>query len=211
MIKVLIADDHQMMREGWRTILSNVDQFQVIGEVSKGEEIMTFMQQDTPDLLVTDIDMGNRRDDGLQAIRSIKARYAQLPILVVTMHDEIGFIEEAIEAGADGYLLKSNSTDEMITAMQQLAVGKTYYSQEVMRTLTGRMMRKNESNHIHLTNQEKKVLPFLCQGLTSKQVGDKMGLSHNTVNTYRKALYAKFDVNNISELNNKARDLGYVK
>ncbi|MTI39654.1 response regulator transcription factor [Fulvivirga lutimaris] len=179
--------------------------------MSNGNEIITFIKKNKVDLLVTDIDMGKKRDDGLEAIRSIKKSHPALPILVVSMHDEIGFIDEAMEVGADGYLLKSNSTDEMIKAMQHIANGDTYYSQEVMRKVAGKMRRKNESEQIHLTKQEKKVLPLLCQGLTSKEIGNELGISFNTVNTYRKKLHLKFEVNKISELINKSRALGYIK
>ncbi|MEQ8925735.1 MAG: response regulator transcription factor [Fulvivirga sp.] len=211
MVKVLIADDHQMMLEGWRTVLANEANFQVVGEARKGEEVINFLKKNKVDLLVTDIDMGSRRDDGLEAIRSIKKTHPTLPILVVSMHDEIGFIDEAMEVGADGYLFKSNSTEEMITAMRELANGKTYYSQEVMRKVAGKMRRLNESEQIRLTKQEKRVLPLLCQGLTSKEIGEEIGISYNTVNTYRKQLHLKFEVSKISELINKSRELGYIK
>ena len=211
MVKVLIADDHQMMREGWRTILEDEASFEVVGEVSKGEEIIEFLHNNEVDLLVTDIDMGSRRDDGLETIKILKKTHPLLPILVVSMHDEIGFIHEAMEVGADGYILKSNSIEEMITAMQRIARGETYYSQEVMRKIAGKMRRQNESEQIHLTKQEKKVLPLICDGLTSKEIGEELGISYNTVNTYRKQLHLKFEVGKISELINKARELGYIK
>ena len=211
MVKVLIADDHQMMLEGWKTILAGHKRFKVVGSVSNGEQITDFLKSNSVDLLVTDIDMGSDRDDGLRTIQKLKLSFPNLPILVVSMHDEIGFIQEAIEVGADGYLLKSNSTEEMILAMERIANGETYFSQEVVSKLTGKMRRATESDQIKLTKREKKVLPLLCLGLSSKEIGDELFISHNTVNTYRKQLYAKFGVNKISELINKSRKLGYLK
>lgn len=211
MIKVVIADDHQMMLEGWKTILEGHARFTVVGAVSNGEQALRFIKKNAVDLLVTDIDMGSERDDGLRAIQKLKATASQLRILVVSMHDEIGFIQEAIEVGADGYLLKSNSTQEMITAMERIADGQTYFSQQVMSKLAGKMRRATESEQILLTKREKRVLPLLCQGLSSKEIGLELSISHNTVNTYRKQLYSKFDVNKITELVNKSRVLGYIK
>ena len=211
MVKILIADDHQMMIEGWRSILKNEEYIKVVGEVRSGQEIAEFLKRNEVDLLVTDIDMGSNADDGLQTIKLLREQEYSLPILVVSMHAEIGFIQEAIEFGANGYVLKSNSTDEMIKAIREIASGKSYFSQEVLRKLTGRMRRQNESELINLTPREKDVLPLLCKGFSSKKIADELMISHNTVSTYRKKIYLKFDINNISELINKARLLGYIK
>lgn len=210
--QVLIADDHKMMIEGWMSLLEKEENFNVCGHVNSGKEVLSFIKKNKVDLIVLDIDMGHQNDDGLKALAEIRKIHGnKVKVLIVSMHDEIGYIQEAIESGTDGYIFKSSSTDEMLYAMRKICNGDTFFSQEVMSKITKRMRIAGEMSGIQLTKREKKVLPLLCQGLSAKEVGEELFISYNTVNTFKKQLFIKFEVNKIQELMIKARDLGFIK
>ncbi|MEQ8925732.1 MAG: response regulator transcription factor [Fulvivirga sp.] len=210
--RILIADDHQMMIEGWMSLLEKEDKFKVVGTVTSGKEVLSYLKSNQVDLIILDIDMGHVSDDGLIALAEIRKQYGnQLNVLIVSMHDEIGYIQEAMELGTDGYIFKSSSTDEMLEAMHKICDGHTFFSQDVMAKVAKKMRIAGEMPGIQLTKREKKVLPLLCQGLSAKEVGQQLFISHNTVNTFKKQLFIKFEVNKIQELMIKARELGFIK
>lgn len=211
MLRILIADDHKMMIDGWSAVLDKEESFNIVGTASSGEEIMDFLSKNQVDILITDIDMGSA-DDGLQVIKKIRNKYgSSVKILTVSMHDEIGFIQDAIESGTDGYILKSNSTETMLEALHKIGRGETYYSQDVVNRIARKMRSTGILKSLNLTKREKKILPLICEGLSAKEVAEKMFISHHTVNTFKKQLFAKFEVKKTTELINKARETGFIK
>lgn len=212
MTRLLIVDDHQMVMEGWMSLLKNEEEFEVVGHITSGKYVLKFLSSHQVDLIIMDIAMGTLEDDGLEAIRNVRKEFGNaIKTLVVSMHNEIGHIQEAIESGTNGYILKTSSVDDLLYAMRRIMSGKSYYSQEVTEQVATKMRLAGEMSGIQLTKREKVALPLFCNGFTVKQVGVKMGVSENTVNSFKKRIFIKFEVHKVSELINKARELGFAR
>jgi len=210
MIRILIADDHKMMVEGLVTIISSVPEFEVVGNVSDGEEVLRFLRLKETDLVIMDVSMPEL--DGLLTTKKLKEIYGnKVKVLILTMHDMEGFIKEAIEAGTDGYILKNTGADELIKAISEIAEGGTYFAQNVIKKIAKKMSAVGETEGVELSDKEKKILPLLCDGLTPKQIGEQINYSEHTIVTYKRSLFAKFEVHTVQELVKKAIFMGYIR
>jgi DNA-binding NarL/FixJ family response regulator len=211
--RILLADDHVLIRHGIRIILSSDDNLRIVGEVSDGDELLDRLGKAAVDLLILDISMP--KVSGIELTEILKQSYPHLKILVLTMHKNIRFLRRAIAAGADGYLVKSDTEQEIISAIGKIRQGGTYISPCLENDFAEEMLntyRNPTSSRAFkgLTKREKQVLELVVGGMTSKQIAIELSLSPRTVDHHRASLLKKFDMNNSVDLVNFAIKNGYV-
>ncbi|HEY3118124.1 MAG TPA: response regulator transcription factor, partial [Chloroflexota bacterium] len=193
--RVLIADDHPLVREGIRTMLQGVDDIALVGEASDGLEATKFAAELNPDVIVIDIRMGGM--DGIEATRRIKERHPEAAVLVLTVLEEADYLLEAVRAGASGYLLKDCSRQQLLTAIRTLRAGGSLLDSQTMSRLLQQLRRssgpslKEESGASSLTPREIEVLRLLCEGRNNKEIAEILVLSVNTVKTHVKRIMTK--------------------
>ena len=206
--RVIIADDHTIMTEGLVMLLKNIDGYDVVKIAYDGNDVLDYLSNNPADLILMDINMPNL--DGISATEIIKSKYPKTKILILSMHDKEGYIKNAIQAGADGYVLKNTDKDELILAIEFLIAGKTYFSQEVTSKLVSKLRTTDANKGIILSKREKLILQLLSDGFTSSEIAKKISASRHTVETYRKNLLLKFDARNVSELVKKSLNTGFI-
>ena len=210
MIRVLIADDHEIMVEGLTSIVEDMDNITVVGKAFNGEEVLRFLRLNEVDIVIMDIGMPVL--NGIDTTKEIKNVYnVKVKVLILSMHDSDGYIEDAVKAGVDGYILKNTAPDEMFFAIQELANGRTYYNQQVISKLTRSMGSIEDLKGIKLSEREREILPLICQGLKPKDIGDRLSSSKHTIVTYKRSLFNKFTVSTLEELVKKAVLKGFVR
>lgn len=209
MTQLIIADDHKMIAEGIASLLHDVPDINIVYTAANGEEVISFLNNNEADLVLMDINMPKM--DGLQTTEVIKERFEKVKVLIISMHNKEGYVKGAVEAGADGYILKNTGKKELLLAMEYIMDGKTYYAQEVTQTLVKKMRLTGETEGIDLSDREKEILELLSDGLTSSEIADKIALGISTVQTYRRNLLHKFEAKNVSELIKKSVSEGYVR
>ena len=200
MIKVLLADDHSIVREGLRRIIEDSGQMTVIAEASDGREAIEKAQTDKPDVAVVDISMPGL--DGLEVTQQLVASYPELPILILTMHEEEQYVIRAIEAGAMGYMTKRSAPEQLVKAIHRIHEGGRYLTEETAELLALRVARgaKAQSPLDSLSTRELQVLRRLALGHTNHEIADAYCISVKTVDTYRSRLLKKLNLRNNAEL-----------
>jgi len=201
MIRVLIADDHAILRDGIRSILESQEDIVVVGEASDGAEAVEFVSNLQPDLVLMDISMP--KTNGLEATRLIKERFPQVKVLILTQHDNREYIAPALGAGASGYVLKRSGRREMLNALRQVYEQGTFLTsnitQEVFQEYVPASRNGKEEEH-HLTERERQVLQLVVEGKSNKEVAMELGISPKTVSVHRTNIMSKLDVQNTVEL-----------
>ena len=207
MTKIILADDHQMIREGMSALLSNTEGIEIVKTASDGNEVLEVLKKQEADLVLMDINMPMM--DGIQTTKAIKKTYKKVKVLILSMHNKEGFIKNAIEVGADGYILKNTGKSELLLAIERIMDGSTYFSQEVTETLINNM-RVGKSEGVTLTKKEKDVLEMLSNGHTTAEIADKLVASQHTIETYRRNLLLKFSAKNVSEMIKISMKEGFI-
>jgi DNA-binding NarL/FixJ family response regulator len=199
MIRIVIADDHTIVREGLKQLLATEPDLQVVGEARDGNEAIQ-LARDTPfDVLLIDISMPGR--NGLEVIRQIKAEKPKLRIMVLSMHEEHQYAVRAIRSGASGYLTKDSASTQLITALRKVAAGGAYITAEVAEQLAlGAMPHAEQALHTTLSDREFQVLRMLVAGHTVSDVAAKVNLSVKTISTHKARLMQKLGVSSNTEL-----------
>ena len=200
-IKVLLTDDHQIILDGLQSLLKNGEDITVIAEATNGREALRILEILQPDLVLMDIDMPVM--NGIDALKEISRRFPSVKVIILSMHSEAGMIKSLMDLGASGYLLKSCSQDELLTAIRKVAGGQSYFSQDVTLSLLGAKSREraiNEPRNEILTERETEILKLIVAGFSNKEVGEKLFISHRTVDTHRTNLMKKLNVSNIAGL-----------
>lgn len=200
---ICIAEDHTILREGLRALLSSNEDFEVICEAQDGLEVIQCVQKHLPSILLLDISMP--RLNGLEAIGEIKKRWPETKILVLTMHNIEEYILAALESGADGYLLKGATQQELMTAIKTVLAGKTYLSPDVSEKvihayLEGKKATKPGSSWENLTHREREILKLIAEGYKNKEIAECLHMSIKTVETHRAHLMKKLDLHSASAL-----------
>ena len=199
MIRILIADDHTIMREGLKRILDGIDDIQVIGEAIDGHDTITKVRSESFDVLLLDLSMPGR--SGVDLIHQIKDEFPKLPILILTMHEEEQYAVRAIRAGANGYLTKESAGTQLVTALRQVASGRPYISMEVAEQLAmSAMPASGDASHTSLSDREFEVFCHLAKGKSITEIGDMLHLSVKTVSTHKTRIMQKMGLNSISDL-----------
>jgi DNA-binding NarL/FixJ family response regulator len=192
-VRVLIADDHEVVRTGIKSILADTD-IEVVGEATSGEQTVTMALELNPDIVVLDIRMpGN---DGLNALGRIKLDRPNMPILVLSTYDNPTYVARAVALGANGYLLKTASQEEVVDAVKRVADGENIWTREELRRVTGALATPRISNDIDvpLTKRESEVLKQLANGLTNKEIAQALGISYETVKEHVQHILRKVGV-----------------
>jgi DNA-binding NarL/FixJ family response regulator len=199
-IKILIADDHAILRAGLKHLLSEATDIVVAGEASNGSETMALVREVDCNLLVLDMSMPGR--SGIDLIRQIKAEYPKLPILILSMHKEDIFAVRALRAGAAGYLCKDNAESQLEFAIRKLASGGLYINQAVAERLAQEVVSDNATAlpHTHLSDREYEVFRDIAAGLGITEIGQRLNLSVKTVSTHKTRIMQKMGFSNTAEL-----------
>ena len=210
--RILLADDHVLIRHGIKNLIVKNKELRVVGEVSDGKELLLFLTEKEVDLIILDISMPNL--SGMEALTRVKAEYPRIKILMLTMYDKQQIFFNALIAGADGYLLKDDSEDELLTAIQKVRDGKRYISPKLAEDFADEIidMHRNgrKSPVQELTKREKEILQLVVRGYTSKKMADCLGLSPRTIDHHRSSLLKKLQKKNSVDLVNYAVRHGFV-
>ncbi len=212
--RIALADDHVLVRQGFKRILEGVGDLEVIGEANDGIELLNLLNQVTPDMVILDIFMPNLR--GIEAIHEIKKVHPGVKVLILTMHKDKEYLYLSLSAGAKGYLLKEDADKELFSAIEKVRQGKTYispyFSEEVVDDLVqvGRGDTKTIFETDPLTPREREVLKLIAEGKSSKEIANLLFISVSTVNNHRASIMEKLSLNKATDLVKYAIRKGYV-
>lgn len=206
MIKIVIADDHTMFRQGLIALLKEEKNINIIGEASNGKELLELLERKLPDLILLDIEMPEL--DGFDVLRVVKKKYATIKTLVLTMHKSIEFIKNIIKAGADGYLVKDSEKETLIHAIHQVYDQGSFYSEKIASTILNSLRDKTLNDTI--SAREKEVIQLIVDGNTTKEIAKKLFLSKYTVESHRQNILLKLQLKNTAELVKYAIQKGLV-
>jgi DNA-binding NarL/FixJ family response regulator len=211
-IRIVLADDHVMVRQGIRQFLEEAGDVEVVAEAGDGAEAVRAVEAHQPDVAVLDIRMPGVT--GVEATRQIKARFPQVRVLVLTAYDDDPYVFALLQAGADGYVLKTASGDELVRAVRTVHGGRTALSPEiaakVVRQATGGRPEGAADQVEPLTDREIEVLRLAARGLTNRAIGHELGISHRTVQGHLANIYGKMGVNSRTEAVTEALRRGWI-
>lgn len=210
MVRIMIADDHQMLIDGITSLLADQSDIQIIGQAHNGQELLDLMKTTLPDVVLMDINMPEM--DGIEATRIIRETYPDVRVLMLTMHDGADFITNVLEKGASGYILKNTGKKELIRAIGTLAQGGTYFGMQVSATLMKHLQQKanNPEKPVSLSTRETQILQLICAEHTTAEIAAQLGIGIHTVETYRKNLLHKLKARNIAGLVRYAMNVGLI-
>jgi len=199
-IRILLTDDHHLIREGIRMMLSKADNIEVVGEANSGAEAIAYVNKNAEnvDLILMDINMPEI--NGIEATQIITDKYPNIKVLAFTMHEEETYITKMIKAGASGYVLKSSGKAELVKAIERVSLGNKHYSNKVSVTMINSMMSDEKTKETELSEREIEVLHHIAQGATSKEAGEKLFISNRTVESHRRNILSKLDIKSTAEM-----------
>jgi DNA-binding NarL/FixJ family response regulator len=217
MTTIILADDHRIIRDGLRSLLSDEKNITIIGEASDGEEALIKTRELKPDILIADISMPVM--NGIEMTRILTKEESQTKILIVSMHNNEDYINQALEAGASGYILKDSSKEELLKSIKAIEKGETYCSGDVSKILLNRFLLTNKTKKLkveaeeslQLTRREKEILKFISEGLSNKEIATKLFVSTRTVDSHRYNVMQKLKVKNGAELVRMAFKLNLIR
>ena len=208
-IKVLLADDHNMVRAGIRQLLESAKDIQVIAEAGDGEEAQALIQKHKPDVAVLDIQMP--KASGIEVTRWVRAQIPEIGVLILTAYDDDPYVTAVLQAGANGYVLKTASTDELIQAVRDVYEGKSVLDPAITRKLMSNLFKGSEKKVIDpLTERELDVLRLAAKGFTNKAIGVQLNISDRTVQGHLAHIFAKLQANSRTEAVMRAVSLGLI-
>src|SRR5690606_17522897 len=207
-IRLLLADDHPLIREGIRSLLGAHERLRVAGEAEDGQSLIDEYKRLQPDVVLADIKMPGAT--GLEALRQLVAEFPDIRFIVLTMHEEREYVINALQLGASGYVMKNAERDELVKAIITVHEGGRYFSPEVANILADAVSRNTAPVPPEVSPREKEVLDLVAHGLSTKQVADKLGISTRTVETHRINMLKKLKVSNTAELIRKAIELNII-
>ncbi|MEW4925584.1 response regulator transcription factor [Algibacter sp. 2305UL17-15] len=217
MINVVLADDHVLVRDGIKALLEDQDGIAVIDEASNGKEALEVISKNKPHVLIVDIRMPEM--NGIEVVTEMSKSHKDIRTLVLSMHDSEEYVVQAIQAGADGYLLKGASKEEFIKALHKVASGGKYFTGDVSAIIMNNFVNGNtnttpkqtpKEDPFKLTKREKQILNLVLQLKNNKDIADELKISKRTAEVHRFNLMKKLDVKNLMELSHKAKEFGLV-
>jgi DNA-binding NarL/FixJ family response regulator len=209
-MRVLLADDHTLVRAGLRKILELNDDLAVVGEVADGAAALEFLAQHKVDVVVLDLTMPGL--DGYELLRGARARWPDLKLLVLTMHADAEHAARAVREGADGYLLKDSAAGDLVAGVRAVMAGRTYYSEPVQRALSEMVRSGGTPGPLErLTGREIEVLKQVAKGLSTKEIASHFDISARTVETHRASIMRKLELHSVALLTRFALKEGLIE
>jgi DNA-binding NarL/FixJ family response regulator len=211
MPRILIADDHAIVRTGLRTLLTDEPDLELVGEASGGYEAIELAHSARPDILLLDLSMPDL--DGIAVTKELKPKHPELHILILTIHEDEALVREAIKAGASGYILKRAAESELVSAINVLMRGDMYVDPALLRQLVYEQEQSEEPEHVlieTLTPRELDVLGLIVLGYTNRQIGEELCISVRTVEGHRASLSEKIGAQSRADLVRYARETGLL-
>lgn len=193
-IKIMIVDDHSMIREGLKSLLELEGDIQVVAEAEDGVDCLEKLKICTPDVLLLDINMP--RKNGLEVLQTLKSSKSKIKVLVLTVHNEVEYLMKAVDIGVDGYILKDSESAELKKAIFSIVEGENYIQPSLIPSLNSKMIEKNrdEGKIESLTKRELEVLKLLAVGMYNKEVAEKLNISERTVKNHVSNIFKKIEV-----------------
>jgi two-component system nitrate/nitrite response regulator NarL len=212
-IKILIAEDHRIVREGLISRLKDQENIQIVAEASDGKEAVEKAIEFEPDIILMDISMPEL--NGIEASKILQEKLPTSKILILTAHDEEEYILELVKSGVKGYVLKDISSTELVDAIEKVYNGETYFGPQAAKIVVKNYIEnidqlKKDRDPI-LSPREVEVLRFLADGYSNKEVGEKLNLSVKTINTYRESIMKKLNIRSIAGLTRYAVEKGILR
>jgi DNA-binding NarL/FixJ family response regulator len=195
-VRLVIADDHRVVRDGIRYMLADAPGIEIAGEASSGEELIELLETDPVDVVLLDVRMPGM--NGFDVLERLQEGLSQVRVIMLSMHDAPGYVRRAIELGAAGYLLKSASRDEVIAAIDAVLEGGAYVQGELVQPLVNELSGKPGLGSA-LSPRERQVLQLVADGFENKQIVTELGLSEGTVKTYLRGIFQRLDVSSRAE------------
>ncbi len=212
-LRILLADDHKMLREGLRFMLDQQRGMEVVGEAATGKEAVEKADELKPDVVVMDLSMPKL--NGLQATELLRTRFPGIKVVVLTGHEDEGYMAQMVKAGASGYVLKRSAGDQLVQAINLAVQGQAYFDPSLagkaLARLAGRPVATREAGNGHLSEREKEVLGLLAWGYSNKESADKLKVSVKTVETYRLRIAEKLGLRSRTQLVKYALRQGWLK
>ena len=211
-MKIILVDDHFLVREGVKALFEHEEKIEVIGEAANGKEALEILQTLQPDILIVDVRMPEMT--GNELVKIVSDQYPKIKTLILSMHDAQEYVMEAINAGADGYMLKGSSKPEFLKALDTISNGGKYFSGDVssilLNNIKGNVPTQNPDSNLHnnfnLSKREMQVLSIILEGKSNKEIAVELNVSRRTAEVHRYNLMKKLKVKNLIELSNKARE-----
>src|SRR5512133_4056053 len=208
-IRILLADDHHIVRAGVRQLIESANDLQVIAEAGDGEEAQALIQQHKPDVAVLDIQMP--KASGIEVTRWVRSHMPEVGVLILTAYDDDPYVMAVLQAGANGYVLKTGQADELIQAVRDVHEGKSALDPNITRKLMSNIFKNPEKRTVEpLTDRELDVLRFAAQGYTNKAIGVQLTISDRTVQGHLAHIFAKMQATSRTEAVMRAVSLGWI-
>jgi DNA-binding NarL/FixJ family response regulator len=215
-IRVLLADDHELVRKGIIALLQSVPDIEIVGEAEDGAEAIRKVEELHPDVVVLDLSMP--RLSGVDATRAISRKQPDTAVLILTMHEDEEYLVQILKLGAKGYVVKSAGREELTLAIRIVAKGEQYFSHQVSSKLVREYMRDGaqraqqpDGSEYDLTRRELEILSMIGEGLNNQQIGERLFISPRTVDTHRTNIMQKLDIHDAANLVRFAIEHGYAK
>lgn len=214
-IKILIADDHSIIRSGLRMLFRSNAEFSVIAEAENGEEALEKIALHKPDIVILDISMP--KINGIEATRVIRERHPSTKVLILTIYESEEYVNQMVLAGASGYVLKDAGKKELFAAVRAIAAGERFFSPGISKLMIDEFIRQAQSKHHRkpdskpvLTSRETEILSYIARGLTNSQIAKKLFLSIRTIDTHRNNLMQKLNIHDTAGLVRYAIESGLL-
>ena len=208
-IKIVLVDDHAVVRAGVKRLLEQKDLFEIIGEAESGEKAYQLFGELNPDVMVMDLSMPGM--GGLEAIRRILMRYEKAKILVLSMHEDFSFAKQALKLGAKGYLIKNTLGDDLVKSIQAISKGEVFLSDEIAKKIAMQSIDGDQDTIDTLSAREFEIFRFLAEGLEVEAIATTLNISSKTVSNYQTMIKQKLNINTPVELIRYAIKAGVIK
>ncbi|MFE8070325.1 response regulator transcription factor [Marinobacteraceae bacterium S3BR75-40.1] len=212
--KVILIDDHSLVRAGLKAVIENLDGYRVVAEGDDGDQVLDLVLEHQPDVLILDLEM--RKVSGLDALLQLQQHDPKLPVIILSMHDNADFVVEALERGASGYLLKNAAQVELELALQVVLEGQLYLSPRISRDVIGQLFAAsrtvpNQKEKDPLTPRQREILRLLAEGRSTKEIAYHLDLSVKTVESHRSQIMDRLGIRDIAGLIHYALKTGMIE
>ncbi|HYV93012.1 MAG TPA: response regulator transcription factor [Chitinophagales bacterium] len=209
MIRIIIADDHQMFIDGLKLIIQSFENIEVVGEALSGEHVLELLEKITAEIAILDINMPGM--DGIETAKEIRKKFPEVKVLIVTMYKQKEFITQLVAAGVSGYILKNTGAEELYNAIRVIHEGGEFFGEEITNEiLHGMRQRASLPDAPQFSKREQEILKLLAEELTTQEIADKLFISFNTVESHRKNMLTKARVKNTAGLIRYGMHIGLI-